>query len=256
MARRGGPRRRDPKRNARPVRVGKKLHSQQRRYDQYREDQGDAQRQDAGPGAQIDKRVSRLGRGKDKITRKNRTKQKGDLIAAERHQGCGETKRESETIGAALERDIETPQGRRKERIGNDHAGVLKPRGRSAAEHENNRREDRCRRMPAPAPQEAQNANPSREKMREDGRVEELHRGIWRNKRKKHHARREDQGLRIGDRRMAAEMIGIPERNLTIMQSIAKEAEHRVKMVFRIPWHDRSAIEPRGQRETVKEDEA
>ena len=92
--------------------------------------------------------------------------------------------------------------------------------------------------------------------MREDDRVEELHRGIWRDQRKKHHARREDQGLRIGDRRMAAEMIGVPERNLAMMQGIAKETEHRVKMVFRIPWHDRSADEPRGQREPVKDGEA
>src|ERR1700730_7696840 len=92
--------------------------------------------------------------------------------------------------------------------------------------------------------------------MREDSRVEELHRCIWCNKCKKHHARREDQGLRIGDRRVAAEMIRIPKRNLAIMQSIAKETEHRVKMIFRIPRHDRPSEEPRGQRETVKEDES
>jgi hypothetical protein len=61
--------------------------------------------------------------------------------------------------------------------------------------------------------------------------------------------------LRIGDRWMAAEKIGVPERNLAIMQAIAKETEHRVKMVFRVPRHDRPE-EPRSQREPVKDDEA
>jgi len=51
---------------------------------------------------------------------------------------------------------------------------------------------------------------------------------------------------------MAAEKIGVPKRNLTIVQSIAQETEHRIKMVFRIPWHDRSGEEPRGQCEPVK----
>ena len=94
------------------------------------------------------------------------------------------------------------------------------------------------------------------DEMREDDRVKELHRGIWRNKCKKHHARREDQGLRIGDRRMAAEMIGVPKRDLAIVQSIAKETEHRVKMVFRIPRHDRPGEEPTRQRDPVKDHEA
>ena len=110
--------------------------------------------------------------------------------------------------------------------------------------------------MPAPAPREAKNANPAGKKMRKDDGVEKLHRGMWRNQCEQHHARREDQGLRIGDRRMAAEMIGVPKRNFAIVQSIAKETEHRIKMVFRIPWHDRAGEEPRGQREPVKEDEA
>src|SRR5208282_5171694 len=99
-------------------------------------------------------------------------------------------------------------------------------------------------------------ANAAGKKMCEDDSVEKLHRGVWRDQCKQEHGRGEDQGLRICNRRMAAEKIGVPKRNLTIVQSIAQETEHRIKMVFRIPWHDRSGEEPRGQCEPVKEEEA
>ena len=92
---------------------------------------------------------------------------------------------------AALERDVEQPQCRRKEAVRNDHARVLKARGRRAAEHEDDRGEDRAGRMPPQPPGDADDAEPADHEMAEDRDVEGLHGGVRHHQREKHHARRE-----------------------------------------------------------------
>ena len=43
---------------------------------------------------------------------------------------------------------------------------------------------------------------------------------------------------------MAAEMVGVPERQLAVLQGRAEIAQHRVEMVLRIPGHDRAGQRP------------
>src|SRR5579883_2128194 len=101
-------------------------------------------------------------------------------------------------------------------RIGDDDARVLEPRRGRAAEHEKYGGKDGPGGMPAPAAEKAQNAKAPGKKMGKNDCVEDLHRGSWRNERKDHHCRRKEQRLRVGCRRMAAEMIGIPKRDLAV----------------------------------------
>src|SRR5437588_12174060 len=59
-----------------------------------------------------------------------------------------------------------------------------------------------------------------------------------RNQRKEEQAWREQQRLRVGGARMAAEMVGVPERNLTALQRVRQKPEHRIKVVLGVPRDD------------------
>src|SRR5271165_6175186 len=109
--------------------------------------------------------------------------------------------------------------------------------------------------MPAPLAAYPQDAKPAEGEVGEDDSVEPLYRRVGRNQREQNHARREEQGLRIGDGGMAGEMIRIPERDFAMAQSVGEEAEHRIEMIFGVPWNDRSADQPAGKRQTGESDE-
>ena len=69
----------------------------------------------------------------------------------------------------------------------------------------------------------AEDPEAAEQEMREDNGVEGLHGGMRRDERKQHHARGEDQGLRIGDRRMAGKVIGVPERDSPCCKASARK---------------------------------
>ena len=63
-----------------------------------------------------------------------------------------------------------------------------------------------------------------------------------------HHQRREDQRLRIGDARMPAIVIGIPERRRAGFERRRQEAVERVELVLGIPRHDAVGEDPAAHR--------
>ena len=135
-----------------------------------------------------------------------------DLVAPDRHHGGNRGEEHGVAVGAPVERLLEQPQRQREEAVAEDHAGVLQPRRRRAAEHEDHRRDDGAGRGPAAAAEQHQDGERAGHEMREDDGVEKLHRRRGHRPGKQQHGRREQQRLRIGDRGMTAEMVGVPER--------------------------------------------
>jgi hypothetical protein len=82
--------------------------------------------------------------------------------------------------------------------------------------------------------------------MGEDGKIEQLHRGLRHQPREEQHRRREEERLRVGDRRMAAEVIRIPERQIAVRQGRREVAQHGIKVVLGIPRDHRPGEWPCG----------
>ena len=127
---------------------------------------------------------------------------------------------------------------------------MLEAGARRAAEHEDKGRDHGAGRVPATPLEQRHEGEGAGQKVREDDEVEQLHRGLVHEPAEKQHRGCEEQRLGIGHGRMAAEMIGVPERQLAVLEGGAEIAQHRVEMVLRVPGHDGAGEGPgsRGDR--------
>ncbi len=121
---------------------------------------------------------------------------------------------------------------------------MLQPGRGRAAEHEDRHRDERAFRTPAAPREQPQHRQRAGQEMGEDHEVEQLHGRSGHQPAEQQHRRREQQCLGIGDRRMAAEMVRVPERQLAIRERFAEVTEHGVEVVLRIPRNDAAGQGP------------
>ena len=146
---------------------------------------------------------------------------------------------------AALERELKQKERRRKQAVAHDEAGVLQS-ARAAPPNMNSTAAS----TQAAAGQRARqpiacDREPADQEMRRDQEVEGAQRRRRVEQRPQHEGRREDQRLRVGDARMAAVVIRIPERQLAGMDGECEEAEEGIELVLRVPRDDRVGHDPR-----------
>ena len=132
---------------------------------------------------------------------------------------------------------------------------MLQAAGRGAAEHEDAGREHAGRDRPSRAPADSRDCERAREQMRIDQNIERADGRIRIEPRPQEEDRREDQRLRIGDARMSAIMIRIPERHRAGMQRVRKETEEGVGLVLGIPGNDAVGHDPLRQRDQPERDD-
>ena len=167
------------------------------------------------------------------------------LVVAADRQGRGDhPERARQQDGAAIERDLHQQQRQRKEPVADDDAAVLQPARRRAAEHEDGRGQDRGRHRPAGAPTERTDGEPADQQVRVDDEVESTEGGRRIEQRPQHEGRREDQRLRVGDARVPAVVVGVPERRVASVDGGGEEAEECVELVLGVPGHDRVGDDP------------
>ena len=102
---------------------------------------------------------------------------------------------------------------------------MLQPARRSAAEHEHHRRQHAGDHRPARAGADRGHRQSADQEMRVDQEIERAQRRRRIEQRVQHHQRREDQRLRIGDARMPAIVIRIPERRRAGLERGREEAD-------------------------------
>ena len=112
---------------------------------------------------------------------------------------------------------------------------MLQPPRGNAGEHEHHRCEHAGRRRPARAPADQRDREPAEEQVRVDDQVEHTQRRRRVEQRPQHEGRRKDERLRIGDARMAAIVIRIPERRGPRMERRRKKAEEGVELILGVP---------------------
>src|SRR5262249_56161447 len=112
---------------------------------------------------------------------------------------------------------------------------MLQPSGGGPAEHEQRGGKYAGGKRPTRTPSDRPHTKAANEHMREHDEVEGAQRGRWIEQRPEHERRREDQRLRISDARMAAVVIGIPERRGARIDGGGHESEEAVEFVLRIP---------------------
>ena len=168
----------------------------------------------------------------------------GDLVAPERHQPGHDAEAERQKMGAPREALLERQQRQRQEGVAEDHPRMLQARGGRAAHHEHHRGDERRRRAEAAPEAEEADRYAADQEMRIDRDVESEHRRVGREIGEERHGRREQQRLRIRDRRVAGEMIGIPAREHAVGERRSEIAEHRIEMILGVPRHDLAAQRP------------
>ena len=172
-------------------------------------------------------RVARLGCAEpviDDEADKEQRRQERHLIRLHQHQPGRDAGREPVAQRGAIERAREQPQRDREEHEALDLPDVLDAPRRRGAEREGERRHDAARRMPAAVAEEHQHREPAEREQRQHRHVERMEARVRREQRQQHH-RREDQRLRIGDLRDAAEHVGRPERRLALMDGVGEELQ-------------------------------
>jgi hypothetical protein len=98
--------------------------------------------------------------------------------------------------------------------------------------------------VPAAAAEQGKDGESAGQEMSEHDGVEELHRRGGHKPPEQHHGRREEERLRVGDAGVAAEMVGVPERQLAVLKRGAEIAQHRVEVVLGIPRYDAAGQRP------------
>ena len=126
---------------------------------------------------------------------------------------------------AARERELQQQQRQREQSVAQDDAGVLQPSRGGAAEHEHHRRQHAGGDRPARARADRRDRQAADQQMRVDDEIERAQRRRRVEQRLEHQQRREDQRLRIGDARMAAIVIGIPERRRAGLRARTRGSE-------------------------------
>ena len=144
---------------------------------------------------------------------------------------------------------FQQPEGEREEAVAEDHARMLKPGRSGAAEHEDEGGGDRARRMPAPPAEQGYEGQRAGQEMGEDDHVESLHRRLGDEPAEQQHGGGEQQGLRIRSGGMAAEMVGVPERELPAGERRAEIAQGGIELVLGIPGHHGPGQGPDGNRD-------
>jgi hypothetical protein len=147
-----------------------------------------------------------------------------NLVRLHQHQSGRDAGKQAIEQRRAIERAREQPQRDCKEHQALDLPDVLDaPRGRRA-ECEGERRHDAAGRMPAAIAKEHQHREPRAGEQRQHGDIERMEARMRRQQREQNH-RREDQRLRIGDLRHAAEHVRRPERRLALMDRVGEELQ-------------------------------
>ena len=234
----------DPEPESGPARRHQELHGEKHR-DGEQGAAGDAHGEEhAGALAQIDEAPLGLRDAPDHGGDQSQRAQERDLVAPHRHGGGDDREHRAEPVGAAVERLLEQKQREREEPVADDHARVLQAGRGGAAQDEDHRGDDGAGRVPAAPAEQGQDGEGARQEMREHHDVEQLHGRRGHEPAEQQHGRREEKGLRIGDRRMAAEVIRVPERQLAMLDRRAEIAQHGIEVVLRIPRHDAAGEGP------------
>ena len=166
------------------------------------------------------------------------------MVAAQRQHGRHHPECGRDQDRPPLQRQRQQQHGGRKHGVGQDDAGVLQaPRSRSA-QHEDCRRQHRGRQRPARAPAHGTDGEAADEQVGVDDQVEGAHRRRGVEPRPGDKGGCEDQRLRIGDARMPAVVIGIPERRVAGVEGRGQKAEEGIELVLGVPRHDRAARDP------------
>ena len=175
--------------------------------------------------------------------------EEGDLVAPDDHHRGAEREQHAVAVGAAVHGLFQQPEGEREEAVAEDHARVLKPGRSGAAEHEDEGGGDRARRMPAPPAEQGYEGQRAGQEMGEDDHVESLHRRLGDEPAEQQHGGGEQQGLRIRSGGVAAEMVGVPERELAAGERRAEIAQGGIELVLGIPGHHGPGQGPDGNRD-------
>ena len=227
-----------------PIGEGRKLHRQQQRHGQQDDADDRHRRQHRGPLAHIAPPVVRRENLAGEHGGQHEAQQQSFMVAAQRQHRGDDAEGARDRHRAALQRHLHEEQHDREQPVADDDAAVLQPaRGRSA-EHEDDGGEDGRRQRPTRAPAERADGKPADGQVRIDDEIEGAHRRSRIEQGPQHEGRREDQRLRVGDARMSAVVIGVPERRVAAVDGGGEEAEEGVELVLGVPRHDRVGDDP------------
>ena len=146
------------------------------------------------------------------------------LVRLHQHQRARDACGKAVTHRGAIERTREQGERDGEEHEALDLADVLDAPRRRGAEHETECRHDPARRMPAAVAEVHQHRDAGEREQHQHCDVERV-KARMRREQRQQRERREDQRLRIGDLRNAAEHVGRPERRLALMDRVGEELQ-------------------------------